>query len=97
MTKTLHTVLVAVVALALLIGPSVPSTRADDDDKDALRSFNYAKTARDFYVCAVCGYTTTNLNFEKCASCFNSKDRYVNVSQRGAAERILPPHLGPAS
>jgi hypothetical protein len=95
MTKTLHTVLVAVVALALLIGPSVPSTRADDDDKDALRSFNYAKTARDFYVCAVCGYTTTNLNFEKCASCFDSKDRYVNVGQRGAAERILPPHLGP--
>lgn len=79
MTKTLHTVLVAWVALALLIGPFVPSTRAAEGDKDALRSFNYAKTARVFYVCAVCGHTATNLNFEKCASCFNSKDRYVNV------------------
>ncbi len=72
-----------------------------EGNRDALRSFNYAKTAeaehaklyaearasldgwktaRDFYVCAVCGLTTTNLNFEKCASCFNSKDRYVKVS-----------------
>ena len=77
MTKTLQTVLVAVVALALLIGPFVPSTRASEGDRDTLRSF---KTAGDSCVCAVCGYTTTNLNFEKCASCFNSKDRYVNVS-----------------
>ncbi len=77
MTKTLHTALVAGFALALLIGSSVPSARAAEGDKDALRSF---KAARDFYVSAVCGYTTTNLNFEKCASCLTSKDRYVNVS-----------------
>lgn len=72
-----------------------------EGNKDALQSFNYAKTAeaehaklyteardsldnwktaRDFYVCAVCGYTTTNLSFEKCVSCFSSKDRYVKVS-----------------
>ncbi len=33
-----------------------------------------------FYVCTVCGYTTTNLDFEKCVSCFNPKDKYVAVS-----------------
>jgi rubrerythrin len=32
-----------------------------------------------FYVCTVCGYTTAKLDFEKCPSCFNPKDRYVKV------------------
>ncbi len=70
-------------------------------NKDALKSFNYAKTAeaehatlysqaleeldswteaRDFYVCSVCGYTTTDLDFEKCISCFNPKEKYETVS-----------------
>ena len=71
-------------------------------NKDALQTFNYAKTAeaeharlytealdnlqsmtggaKTFYVCSVCGYTTTNLDFEKCVSCFNPKDKYVEVS-----------------
>lgn len=32
-----------------------------------------------YYVCTVCGYTTTKLDFEKCPSCFNQKDKYVAV------------------
>ena len=33
-----------------------------------------------FYVCTVCGYTTTNLDFEKCRGCNVPKDKYVAVS-----------------
>lgn len=33
-----------------------------------------------YYVCTVCGYTTTKLNFEKCPACANPKDKYVAVS-----------------
>jgi rubrerythrin len=33
-----------------------------------------------YYVCTVCGFTTTKLDFEKCPSCFNPKDKYVAVS-----------------
>lgn len=33
-----------------------------------------------YYVCTVCGYTTTKMDFAKCPSCFNSKDKYVTVS-----------------
>lgn len=69
--------------------------------RDALRSFNYAKTAEaehaklyqqaldnleemrgaavDYYVCTVCGMTTTNLDFAKCSSCFSPKEKYVAV------------------
>src|SRR5664280_252573 len=36
--------------------------------------------AKPFYVCTVCGDTTTRMNFEKCPVCFNSKDKYVQVS-----------------
>lgn len=32
-----------------------------------------------YYVCTVCGYTTTNLDFAKCLGCFNPKDKYVPV------------------
>lgn len=71
--------------------------------KEAVRTFNYARTAEmehaklyqgalalfeqgkdlatsTYYVCTVCGYTTTKLDFKKCPSCFNSKERYVTVS-----------------
>lgn len=34
----------------------------------------------NYYVCAVCGYTTTNLDFAKCHTCFSPKDKYVAVS-----------------
>ena len=36
--------------------------------------------AKKFYVCTVCGLTTTNLDFSKCRSCFQPKDKYVAVS-----------------
>jgi rubrerythrin len=32
-----------------------------------------------YYVCTVCGYTTTTIDFSKCPSCFNSRDKYVEV------------------
>lgn len=33
-----------------------------------------------YYVCSVCGYTTTKMDFQKCPSCFNPKEKYVVVS-----------------
>ena len=32
-----------------------------------------------YYVCTVCGYTTTKLDFNKCPSCFSPKDKYITV------------------
>jgi len=74
-----------------------------EGNRDALQTFNYAKTAEaeharlyqkaldsldsltgseaaTYYVCSVCGYTTTNLDFTKCPSCFEPKDNYRQVS-----------------
>ncbi len=36
--------------------------------------------AEPMYVCTVCGYTTSKIDFEKCPACFNPKDKYVKVS-----------------
>jgi rubrerythrin len=33
-----------------------------------------------YYVCEVCGYTTTRLDFEKCPACGNPKEKYITVS-----------------
>ncbi len=33
-----------------------------------------------YYVCQVCGMTTTNVNFKKCPSCFTPKEKYVAVA-----------------
>ena len=33
-----------------------------------------------YYVCSICGYTTTKIDFEKCPACFNPKEKYVAVS-----------------
>jgi rubrerythrin len=35
--------------------------------------------ATKYYVCTVCGYTVTQIDFSKCPSCFNSRDKYVEV------------------
>ncbi len=35
---------------------------------------------KGIYVCTVCGYTTTQIEFEKCPSCAGSRDKYVKVS-----------------
>lgn len=36
--------------------------------------------ARTYYVCTVCGFTTADLNFEKCKNCFKPKEKYKAVS-----------------
>ena len=36
--------------------------------------------SKDFFVCTVCGYTTTQMDFSKCPSCFSPKDKYEKVS-----------------
>lgn len=74
-----------------------------DKDADAIRSFDYARTAeaahatfyadalknlstlkksekKDYFVCKVCGYTVTKLDFEKCFSCRTPKEEYEKVS-----------------
>ena len=37
-------------------------------------------SGQTYYVCTVCGYTTTNLDFAKCISCFSPKHKYQAVS-----------------
>jgi rubrerythrin len=37
-------------------------------------------SAKTYYVCTICGFTTPDLNFEKCRSCFNPKSKYKAVS-----------------
>lgn len=32
-----------------------------------------------YYVCTVCGFTTTKLDFTKCPACFSPKDKYILV------------------
>ncbi len=50
--------------------------------EEALRNLDKLKGSgpRTYYVCSVCGYTTTDLNFEKCLNCLKPKDRYKPVS-----------------
>ena len=33
-----------------------------------------------YYVCTICGYTTTNLDFAKCHTCYSPKEKYVAVT-----------------
>lgn len=33
-----------------------------------------------YYVCTVCGYTVKKIDFQKCPSCFNPKEKYIAVS-----------------
>ena len=48
---------------------------------DALTNLDTLKGKEaTFYVCTVCGYTTTNLDFEKCRGCNVPKEKYVAVS-----------------
>jgi len=74
-----------------------------ENNRDAVQTFNYAKTAeaehaklysealnnlanlkgskaKDYFVCTVCGYTTTKVDFSKCPSCFTHRDKYEKVS-----------------
>jgi len=36
--------------------------------------------SRTYYVCSVCGYTTKDLDFAKCHSCFSPKEKFEQVS-----------------
>lgn len=36
--------------------------------------------SKDYFVCTVCGYTTAQMDFSKCPSCFTHKDKYDKVS-----------------
>ncbi len=36
--------------------------------------------AKTFYVCTVCGYTTTDPSLEKCPSCFSPQEKFVKVT-----------------
>jgi rubrerythrin len=81
--------------------PEFIKAARSERQRDAIQSFNYAKTAEaehaklyaaalenldnatgppvTYYVCTVCGYTTTRLDFAKCPSCFSPKEKYVAV------------------
>jgi rubrerythrin len=83
--------------------PAFIAVARKDKNKDALRTFNYAKTAegehaklykdaidhlaswksgekRNFYVCSVCGYTVTKIDFERCPSCMQPKEKYETIN-----------------
>ncbi len=34
---------------------------------------------QSYWVCTICGYTVPKITFDKCPSCFNSIDKYVEV------------------
>ena len=38
------------------------------------------KPSRKYYVCMACGFTTENLNFQRCLVCGEEKEKYVAVS-----------------
>ncbi len=49
---------------------------------DALKNLDSLKGAKkiDYYVCTVCGFTTTKIDFAKCPSCFNAVDKFIKVN-----------------
>ena len=49
--------------------------------KQALDSLDQWKAGKkDFFVCAVCGYTVVKVDFEKCPSCFSPKEKYEKIN-----------------
>jgi len=49
--------------------------------QDALDNLDTWKgDAKTFYVCTVCGYTTTDPSLEKCPSCFSPQEKFIKVS-----------------
>lgn len=46
---------------------------------EALKDIGAWKAAKSFWVCTVCGCTLSKITMEKCPSCFNPKDRFVEV------------------
>jgi rubrerythrin len=67
----------------------VTMTQAQNTEEEHARLFSEAlnnldglkgSMARSYYVCTVCGFTTVDLNFEKCKNCFKPKEKYKSVS-----------------
>lgn len=67
----------------------VTLTQAKNTEVEHARLFSEAlnnldglkgSSARTYYVCTVCGFTTFDLNFEKCKNCFKPKEKYKAVS-----------------
>ncbi len=48
--------------------------------KSALESLKTGKAAVTYYVCIICGYTTADGNFAKCAICKNPRERFDTVA-----------------
>ena len=49
--------------------------------REALNNLDQMKgESPKYYVCTVCGYTVKVVDFKKCPSCFNGKDKYVVVT-----------------
>ncbi len=46
----------------------------------ALKNLEQWKTKTEFFVCIVCGYTTADVNFVRCAVCGTPKEKFEHVS-----------------
>ena len=47
---------------------------------EAFNNLDNMRGRNTYYVCTVCGFTTTNLDFAKCHTCFSAKEKFVAVS-----------------
>ena len=63
---------------------------------DALARLDALKgtKAMTYYVCTVCGFTTTKLDFQKCSVCFNPKDKYTPRHLTALVTGARPPGSG---
>lgn len=46
----------------------------------ALKNLDNMRTSLVYYVCPVCGFTTSNPDFERCPTCATPKERFEQVS-----------------
>jgi rubrerythrin len=46
----------------------------------ALRNLEQWKTKTTFFVCVICGYTTSDVNFVRCSVCGNPKEKFEHVN-----------------
>jgi rubrerythrin len=47
---------------------------------EVLKNLENAKVAKTYYVCAVCGYTVEQLDFDRCPLCRNPKEKFEKIS-----------------
>lgn len=48
--------------------------------EEAYSNLDNMRGKTTYYVCTVCGFTTTNLDFAKCHTCFSAKEKFVAVT-----------------